>query len=49
MPVLEFSSKVLLDLKNYISLKKPQKIASIPTGFTLMELASFHNINAFRF
>ena len=38
MPVLEFSSKVLLDLKNYISLKKtPQKkIASIPTGFTLM-------------
>ena len=43
MPVLEFSSKVLLDLKNYISLKKtPQKkIASIPTGFTLMELGQF--------
>ena len=43
LPVLEFSSKVLLDLKNYISIKvnSHQKIASIPTEFTLMELGQF--------
>lgn len=43
MPVLEFGSKVLLDLKNYISIKinSHQKISSIPTEFTLMELGQF--------